>query len=45
MNIHRASLFPDLDGFCQFLKLNSEIKAKEVAQEAGPSISELQDLL
>ena len=45
MNIHRASLFPDLDGFCRSLRLNSEIKAKEAAQEAGPSISDLRKML
>ena len=45
MNIHRASLFPDLDGFCRFLSLNSEIRAKEAAEEAGPSISDLQRML
>jgi hypothetical protein len=28
-NIHRASLFPGLDGFCQSLKRDLEIKAKE----------------
>jgi hypothetical protein len=31
MNIHRASLFPGLNGFCQSLKLDLEIK---VANEA-----------
>ena len=34
MNIHRASLFPGLDGFCQSLKLDLEIK---VANEAARS--------
>ena len=28
MDIHRASLFPGLDGFCQSLKLDLEIKVK-----------------
>ncbi len=28
MNIHRASLFPGLDGFGQSLKLDLEIKVK-----------------
>ncbi len=45
MNIHRASLFPDFDGFCWFLRLNSEIRAKEAGQEEGPSISDLQKRL
>jgi hypothetical protein len=45
MNIHRASLFPDLDGFCRFLMLNQEIKAKEASEEAGLSVAELEKLL
>jgi hypothetical protein len=45
MNIHRASLFPDLDGFCRFLALNMEIKAKEAAEDPGPSFSDLQKQL
>jgi hypothetical protein len=45
MNIHRASLFPDLDGFCQSLRLNSEIKAKGPTREAVLSISDLQKML
>jgi hypothetical protein len=36
MNIHRASLFPDLDGFCQSLKLDLEIK---VANEAKQTVA------
>jgi FRG domain len=36
MNIHRASLFPGLDGFCQSLKLDLEIKvANESIQTAA----------
>jgi len=42
MNIHRASLFPDLDGFCRFLSLNLDIKTKEAGQELGPSIADLE---
>jgi hypothetical protein len=42
MNIHRASLFPDLDGFCRFLALNMEITAKEAAEDPGPSFADLQ---
>jgi hypothetical protein len=45
MNIHRASLFPGLDGFCQFLKVNSEIKSKDAAQDAELSISDLGKML
>lgn len=45
MNIHRASLFPDLDGFCRFLTLNMEIKAKEAGADAGPSIADLEKQL
>jgi hypothetical protein len=45
MNIHRASLFPDLDGFCRFLTLNTEIRAKEAAQEDGPSFSDLRRMM
>jgi hypothetical protein len=45
MNIHRASLFPGLDGFCQSLRLDLEIKAKSEGQEAGLSVSELRKML
>ena len=45
MNIHRASLFPDLDGLCRFLARNMEIKAKEAAEDPGPSFSDLQQQL
>ena len=45
MNIHRASLFPDLDGLCRFLALNMEIKTKEAAEDPGPSFSDLQNQL
>jgi hypothetical protein len=45
MNIHRASLFPGLDGFCQTLRLDLEIKAKGEVQEPGPSISDLRKML
>jgi hypothetical protein len=45
MNIHRASLFPGLDGFCQSLRLDLEIKAKGERQEAEPSISDLRKML
>jgi len=34
MNIHRASLFPGLDGFCQFLKIGLEIKVRREAMQA-----------
>jgi len=33
MNIHRASLFPGLDGFCQSLKLDLEIRVANRAAE------------
>lgn len=33
MNIHRASLFPGLDGFGESLRLNLEIKAKDHSPE------------
>ena len=45
MNIHRASLFPGLDGFCQTLRLDLEIKARGEGQELGPSISDLRKML
>jgi hypothetical protein len=45
MNIHRASLFPSLDGFCQSLRLDLEIKARGKGQEAGPSISDLRRMV
>jgi hypothetical protein len=36
MNIHRASLFPGLDGFCESLKLDLEIQvSKEAARRAA----------
>ena len=35
MNIHRASLFPGLDGFCQSLKLDLEIKVANEAARAS----------
>jgi hypothetical protein len=46
MNIHRASLFPDLDGFGQSLRLDLEIKAGDEAAKvaAEPSISELREM-
>ena len=31
MNVHRASLFPGLDGFCQSLKVDLEIKVRREA--------------
>jgi hypothetical protein len=34
MNIHRASLFRGLDGFCQSLRLDLEMKDKENDQAA-----------
>jgi hypothetical protein len=34
MNIHRASLFPGLDGFCQSLKVGLEIKVRREAMQA-----------
>jgi hypothetical protein len=36
MNIHRASLFPGLDGFCQSLKLDLEIKVAREATRSAP---------
>ncbi len=35
MNIHRASLFPDFDGFCKFLGTDLEIKIAKEAQQTG----------
>jgi hypothetical protein len=34
MNIHRASLFPGLDGFCQSLKMDLQIKVERETQRA-----------
>lgn len=40
MNIHRASLFPGLDGFCQSLKVDLEIKvAHQAARTASADVS------
>jgi hypothetical protein len=33
MNVHRASLFPGLDGFCQSLKMDLEIKVDDKSTE------------
>lgn len=35
MNIHRASLFPGLDGFCQNLKVDLQIKVERERQRAN----------
>lgn len=44
MNISRASLFPDLDGFCQSLKIDLDIRVREQGQEPGVSIAEMEKL-
>ncbi|MGA2327982.1 MAG: FRG domain-containing protein [Bryobacteraceae bacterium] len=44
MNIHRASLFPDLDGFGHSLRLDLEIKARGEAARAELSISDLRKM-
>ena len=44
MNIHRASLFPGLDGFCQSLKLDLEIKVANEAAHSTALHSELSDI-
>jgi hypothetical protein len=35
MNIHRASLFPGIDGFCQHLKVDLQIKVERERQRAN----------
>ena len=35
MNIHRASLFPGIDGFCQHLKVDLQIKVEREKQHAN----------
>jgi hypothetical protein len=51
MNIHRASLFPGLDGFGQSLRLNFEIKVADEGNAAAaraakePSIADLRKML
>lgn len=40
MNIHRASLFPGLDGFCEFLKLDLEIRVAKRAAEAERALAD-----
>src|ERR1700722_1625712 len=35
MNIHRGSLFPGIDGFCQHLRVNLQIKAERERQRAN----------
>jgi hypothetical protein len=51
MNIHRASLFPGLDGFGQSLKHELEIKVADaahtaiVADQAEPSFADLQKMI
>ena len=44
MNIHRASLFPGLDGFCQSLKLDLEIKVANEAARSTALHSALSDI-
>jgi hypothetical protein len=45
MNIHRASLFPGLDGVGESLKIDMEIKVTGKGEEPDPSISDLREML
>lgn len=40
MNIHRASLFPGIDGFCQSLKLNLEIRVATRAAQVERALAD-----
>lgn len=44
LDIHRASLFPGLDGFAQALKLDLEIKVREEAASAMDSSEPFEDV-
>jgi hypothetical protein len=45
MNIHRAALFPGLDGVGESLKIDMEIKVTDEGDQPGPSISDLGEML
>jgi hypothetical protein len=40
MNIHRASLFPGLDGFCEYLKVDLKIKVERERRLANQARDE-----